>query len=510
MTVSQRRPWSGPVAALLVGLAVAVTLAVTAPPRPVHAVEASQSANQLDQPMADVALLAPAEPDGPPRLLVVDAIGPSPTAVTVRVLERERAWASITESRIDLGIADLEAPWLVGLGTGRYVLIATSGAAELSTVVDLRVAVGSGAIREAGRFVLERLISDAGAADIDGDGRAELLLGTSPEPNAGCPESELLVYDVDRRVEKARVLLADRLVSSGVIGSFDDVPGDDLLAYAEDVCFDASATFDNAHLLAVRLVDGQTFLDVPSGPRFEGGAVGPPLRVDLDGVAPHEAVALTVDGLAILDPAADWAWTPIGTGRAVPLVTGPDAAGDVPGARLVWSEPLEGEIVTGRYRRGPDGAIQGRGEAAFDATEDPDRWSLTRRSTLDAAERHEPASGWLGGAVDAACPDVLVPGALLPCGADEFRTGPAWIGTRPIAAIGSGPRRSLLVAASLAWDPTGGLPPSPTPWAVSAAGWWRHGPSAPFALSRCGRATRRTSACSRCRGRRSSPRPRRS
>ena len=44
-------------------------------------------------------------------------------------------------------------------------------------------------------------------------------------------------------------------------------------------------------------------------------------------------------------------------------------------------------------------------------------------------------------------------------------------------------RRSLLVAAGLGWDPDRGLPVSPTPWAAGPAGWWRHGPSTPFAVS---------------------------
>lgn len=488
MTGSKRRPWCrGPAVALMTGLAVVATATATATvlPAPALAVETSQSSNHLDQPMADVAILAPDGPDGPPRLLVVNAIEPSPTGATIRVLERARAWEPIAESRIDLGIAGLAAPWLIGLGTDRYALIATSRVAELSIVVDLQVVAepGGRAVRETSRAVLERAIADAAAADVDGDGQSELVLGTEPEPNAGCPESEILVYDAETLVETSRFELIDRLVGSAVVGSFDDVPGDDLLAYAEEVCVDASATFDNAHLIAVRLLDGQTLLDVPSGPRYEGSAVGPPLRVDLDGVAPDEAVAMTVDGLSILDPASDWAWTPIGTGRAVPLVVGPDSVGAGALAMLVWSEPLDGRIMAERFRRGPDGAVQPLGGAVFEASEDPDRWGLTRRATLDAAGRHEPAPGWLGGAIDERCPDVIVPGAILPCGGQALRSGPAWIGTRTIGAIGIGTRRSLLVAAGLAWDPTGGLPPSPTPWAVPVAGWWRHGPSVPFALS---------------------------
>jgi hypothetical protein len=106
-----------------------------------------------------------------------------------------------------------------------------------------------------------------------------------------------------------------------------------------------------------------------------------------------------------------------------------------------------------------------------------------QRAILDAAARGEPALGYLGDAVNAGCPDLIVPGGVLPCGADAFRAGAAWIGTRPIAAIGAGAKRRLLAAAGLAWDPSGSLPPSPSPWVSAPAGWWRHGPSVPFALS---------------------------
>ena len=94
MTGSKRRPWCrGPAVALMTGLAVVATATATATvlPAPALAVETSQSSNHLDQPMADVAILAPDGPDGPPRLLVVDAIEPSPTGATIRVLERARA-----------------------------------------------------------------------------------------------------------------------------------------------------------------------------------------------------------------------------------------------------------------------------------------------------------------------------------------------------------------------------------------------------------------------------------
>jgi hypothetical protein len=52
-----------------------------------------------------------------------------------------------------------------------------------------------------------------------------------------------------------------------------------------------------------------------------------------------------------------------------------------------------------------------------------------------------------------------------------------------VIAMGEGNRRRLLVASGLAWGDAGSLPATPTPWAIAPNGWWRHGPSVPFALS---------------------------
>jgi hypothetical protein len=463
----------------------AILLGLVGVPTPVAAVERSPSSNRLDHPMADMAVLAPAVTDGPPRLLVVDAIDPSPSGATIRILERARAWESIAETPIDLGMDRLETPWLVGIGPDRFVLIATSESAGMSVVVGLRVVAQAGgrAVAETGRTVIERVVADAGATDVDGDGVAELLLGLAPDDADGCPGSDLHVYDPTSLAVSRAIHLEDRLVSSGVIGPFDALPGDEVLVYAEDVCFDAATTLDNSHLIAVRLLDGQTLLDLPSGPRYPVGAVGPPLRIDLDGVGPDEVVAMTADGLSIVDPQAAWASTPFGSDRAIPLVAGADADASGPATRLVWSEPAGGTIQAHRIRRAADGTIEASSHVAFDATESPDRWTLTRRATMDGADRGEPAAGWLGGAVDAGCPDVIVPAAILTCGAEAFRPGPTWIGTRPLLALGTGAQRSVLIAAGLGWVETGALPPTPSPLALAVAGWWRHGPSVPFALS---------------------------
>ncbi len=490
MTISHQRRTHRPGVALASTLAavfVALALAITA--TATLAVEPTDSPNRLDQPMADVALVESADADAPPRLLVVDAFDEQPNVATIRLLERTQAWESVAETSIDFGTAGsaahwLDARWLIGLGAARFVLIGTADSPERSMVVGLRIVdePGGRAVEETGRIGMERHIGDAGAADVDGDGTLELLLSPSTTPSAACSGSALSVYDGTTLALSSTIPVANRLLGSGVIGPFDDVPGDELLVYADEECYDAGS-LDPVHVLAVRLADGTTIFDGPSAPHYDDSAVGPPLRIDLDGTVPDEAVAVTADGLSILDPSNGWASIPIGTDRAIPLVAGADADAAGPAVRVGWSEPREGVIAAERYRRGPAGAIEASGGSALDISADTDRWDLMRRAVIDGAARHEPALGYLGGAVDEGCPDILVPLGLQPCGADAFRSGPAWIGTRPIVAMSAGGQRRLLVAAGLGWGSDGGLPPSPAPWAAGPAGWWRHGPSVPFALS---------------------------
>lgn len=71
----------------------------------------------------------------------------------------------------------------------------------------------------------------------------------------------------------------------------------------------------------------------------------------------------------------------------------------------------------------------------------------------------------------------------MPCGESTLRSGAAWLATRPITAIPNTGQRELLIAAGLGWEPRTGMPRSPTPAATAPPGWWRRGPSTPFAIS---------------------------
>jgi hypothetical protein len=117
------------------------------------------------------------------------------------------------------------------------------------------------------------------------------------------------------------------------------------------------------------------------------------------------------------------------------------------------------------------------------AETDTERWQLLYEATNNDIRRQGLPSAWLGDVTEPGCPDLILPGAIMPCGAAELRPGAAWTATRPVAAMPIEGRRGLLVAAGLGWDPRLGTPATPSPWVASPPGRWRAGPSTPFALS---------------------------
>ena len=459
----------------------------------VRAADPASTPNRLEQPMVDLAVLPAASESATPQLLVLDAPDDRPRVARLEVLERGTVWTVVAGADIGLDDPALGERWLIGLTPTRYALIATrpEGRFELgrAMVVDLEVRAGPDGINivEIGRHAFERAIEAAGAADVDGDGRSELLLHFRPRPVAdrACDTSDLAVLDGTTLALERELSLPGPRLGAGVIGRWDARPGDDLLTYAAVNC-PVGPDPGRLRLLVLRLADGAVVHDADLAlPRDRLASFGPPLRLDLDGVAPDEAIVGTASGLSVVDPVHDWRATPIGSGAALPLVAGPDADTRFSGQRIAWLEiGGEGGLATARVRRvGKDRLAVEAGSALRGPDLDgPRRQSITD-ATRAAAARSAPAAAWIADALRPGCPDLVVPAAILPCGEHSLRPGAAWLATRPVAVMPIEGQRRLLVAAGLAWDPAAGLPQAPTPWSGGPAGWWRHGASVPFALS---------------------------
>ena len=169
-------------------------------------------------------------------------------------------------------------------------------------------------------------------------------------------------------------------------------------------------------------------------------------------------------------------------GPTIPLVAGPDAGASGDADRIGWLSPdgLHAE----RLHRSGDGQFVGSDRTSLDRRALPsDRWDLLTSSATTDVLVHGLSSAWFGAIADDGCPDLVLPGAILPCGVADLREGATWVATRLVAAMPIDGRRAGLIAAGVGWDPAVGLPTSPTPLAAGPAGWWRHGPSTSFVLS---------------------------
>ena len=452
------------------------------------AAEPTATPSRLDSPMADMAVLptAPgAEPGTTPMLLVLDADRAAPDIARLSVLRRGSAWDRTTVLDVDLGASDLDDAWLVDLSERRFALIATSPRDAVGTGhavvvgIEVRDDVGSPTLVETGRSEIDRAVEDSGAADVDGLGTPELVLGLRPafDKTGSCGTTSLRILDSATVVARRSIDLSGQL-GRGVVGRWDGTAGDDLLAYTAPDCPPGGP--GGARLTVIRLRDGTISTETRLSPSRDVSTYPAPLRMRFDGADRDRAFTTIDEGLAIID----------GTGReptgivredAVPLVAGPDGDERGPAYRLAWID--RGGAHTERIREAADGLVASDQRDLSASEIGTERWELATAGAVADLRLHGGSSAWLGSVATEGCPDLVLPSAILTCGTDEFRPGATWLATRLVASMPIDGRRTGLVAGGLGWDPNVGVPTTPTPSASAAAGWWRHGASTPFVVS---------------------------
>ncbi len=493
-----RGRWSSGLARATIALAMVAPGWLTVAMSPVIAADPSSSANVLDHVRSDVAVLAGPGPDGTPRLLVVDPVELGATGVRLAILERDGAWVMAGTWTVETpGVSSpsTEQPWLVGLGDDRFALIAPSEADQRTDIVHLVVAEAGGpVVVEVGRSLVDAVVSDAGAADVASDGRADLVVASARTVRRGatCQGSDFWVFGDGAPGRPVPFSVDGVRLASGVLGAFDDIPGDDLVAYAYPNCPAGPDATGELRLQLIRLADGSTVHDQAAVSGADGPVlVAPPVRFDADGDGRHEVLALVPRGLAVLDPSGGWADTRLATGNAIPLgaVAGRGGllAGGLPQARVAWMEPSvagRGNIGTELVTRSATGILDtGPATVMWDADPPTQRWNLVVGSALIGAFSQAPPVGSGIALVDPSCPDLFLPTAIIVCATDQLLPGPAWVGTRPLMALGPPGDRRLLVASGLEVEAVILRPATPAPWAGRADGSWRHGFGRPFALA---------------------------
>jgi hypothetical protein len=456
------------------------------PGAPVLAADpAPADANPLETPMGDLAVLPPAgggSQDSTPDLLVLEASPADQAAARLAVLRRTDAWERIALTELALHRDGLDDRWLIGLDDRRFVLVATSSSSTPGTgltvlvTFDVREDSGRPAVVEVDRMVYDFAVEHAAPVDVDASGTSEIVLGLRPsfDSSGSCGRSPIYVLDSVTLGVRRGIELPGR-IGAGAIGRWDDTPGEDLLAFASPDCPPGGS--GGARLMVVGLRDGTESTlaamaqDVDSYPA--------PLRVRLDDGLRDRAIVWTSAGLALVDGVGG-GLDLVAQGRLLPLVAAPDGA-DRQAIHMAWIDDtgLHAQVV------GPGGdgmEVRTRTDLSI-AEPDAERWELLYQATVNDIGRQGLPSAWLGDVTEPGCPDLILPGAIMPCGAAELRPGAAWTATRPIAAMPLEGRRGLIVAAGLGWDPRIGTPATPSPWVAGPEGRWRAGPSTPFALS---------------------------
>lgn len=482
MTAANRARRSSGLASVL-----AVTLLVGLVPA-VAAAEPTATPSRLDSPMADMAVLPTdpgALPGTTPMLLVLDADRAAPHIARLSVLRRGSAWDPTTVLDVDLGASDLDDAWLVDLSEHRFALIATSPRGAVGTGhavvvgIEVRDDVGSPTLTETGRSEIDRAVEDSGAADVDGLGTPELVLGLRPafDKTGSCGTASLRILDSASVIARRSIDLPGQL-GRGVVGRWDGTAGDDLLAYTAPDCPPGGA--GGARLTVVRLRDGTISTLAQLSQRRDVSTYPAPLRVRFDGAERDMAFTSLDEGAALVDGTGGVP-SGIAKGDVMPLAAGPDPDATGPAYRLAWIDP-EG-VHTQRVRRSAEGLAVSDEMELSGSIVGSERWTIAIVAAATDMSRHGASSAWLGPVGTEGCPDLVLPGAILACGTDEFRPGATWLATRLIASMSIEGRLTGLVAGGLDWDPNVGAPTSPTPAASAAAGWWRHGASTPFALS---------------------------
>ena len=450
----------------------------------------------LDRTLEDVAFVERGA-GRTPDLLTLDRDGASNGVVRVSLLRRTTTWASVAEANVMLELSfDGNTPWLMPLGPDRFAIISTTSTGS-TVVTPIAVDTASEpALHLLRSAAVELVATEAGVADTTGDGTAELILvGYSPGLTDPCPP--LLIAMLSAGDELSEVVRPSFVephdpevlvrVAGGALGEFDGRPGVDLLTHAYEGCAADSEVVERHHLIATRLADLSTIVDIPTseGEASIGAPWSSPLDViDVDDDGRDEAIMTTEAGFKVVDPADGWRSTTFGGPGAVLLAS----TRPVGGTLAVWlqraDDPAGSGIATARLTRVDgslrvdEGGVRPVPDVSAEDFEAAHAWILTTALT-------QAPSPVLVADLDLdGCADISAPLVSIGCaGSGPIERGPAWLDSRPIGIVGDSSDRRLLVAAGVDWFPYVGGPMGPSPAAGRPPGAWRYGPSNRFVLA---------------------------
>jgi hypothetical protein len=451
----------------------------------------------LDRRIVDVAVID--RGDGLwPDLLTLETLDPLYSTVRVTLLRREVAWSILAETNLDVDRSFDSIPWLVDLGDGRFAVVLVVGQPE-SVVLPLRVEPSSrvSPLRVGAPIAIENMVSGTGAADVDGDGARELVVASPMTDDPGsCQGDKVEVLFGDDLQERDTFVVPAMRLAGAALGEWDGRPGADLLANAFEACPDVPDHGERHHLLAIRLRDGSTIVDIPAA---EGDPTAHlpslPLVVDVDDDGRDEAIVRTGSAISIVDPTDGWRSSTIAVGNVSPLVAMRSSIGPSP-AIVSWLRmyyaPGQFGVGSARITR-VDGSLSvgtSTSQALPDVPPDELEGGISRFQDIERSQGS--LQVWTADLDGDGCPEVVAPLVRAGClGTGDVAPGPLLLDTRPLAVIGPAGERRVLTALGLMPVPGLGLAQFPfegglfvpAPAAAGAAGAWRSGPSATFALT---------------------------
>jgi len=433
-----------------------------------------------------------------PDLLTLDTSDPTSSTVRVTLLRRDVAWSVLGETTVDVDRSVDSTPWLVDLGERRFAVVLVVGQPE-SVVLPLRVDPDSrvSPLRVGAPVAVENMVSGAGAADVDGDGTSELVVASSMSDDPrSCEGNKVEVMSGDDLQQRDTLVVPGMRLAGAALGEWDGRPGADLLANAYESCPDFPDPGERHHLLAIRLSDGSTIVDIPTA---KGDPTPPlpsdPLVIDVDGDGRDEAIVSTDLEISIVDPTDGWRSVTIASRNVLPLVAMRSPIG--PSSALVsW---LRRENPPGAFELGSaritkvDSSLSVASATSRALSELPPDEVARAFSVFQDIERgHGSRLAWMADLDGDGCPEVVAPLVWAGClGTGDVELGPLLLDTRPLTVIG--PAASRRVLAALGSMPVPALGRGlfsfeegefvPAPAAAGPPGAWRHGPSASFGLA---------------------------
>ena len=488
MTVRRTRPW------LDIVFGFCLALVTVAPAGPAVAADG----DLLAGPFVDAALVPGGY--GPPGDVLTIATDDVPFgSARLTLLHRDTSgWSTRADAIVSItkDFEEVNTPWLVDLGGGRFAILTTSAQAPATLLATVTVdAAGAGdalTIGEPARF--EGQLMEAAAADVDGDGKNEMVVSQwiDGDENGRCVDTTIAVFHLDpsgiRRTE-SRIRLKDVTavrISGPAVGEFDGRPGADIVAHAYDTCGPSPDAAEPHHLVAIRLADMSLITDIPSSDE-DSGAIVPsmPIVLDVDDDGRDEAVMKDPGALVMVDPTDGWKRLTIAAGDIRPVAVRSRSTGSSP-AQVTWVElstESVAQISSTRVQR-VDGSLAAveTSTAPFPDLPPQVLSAALTRLRLDVGQTMPATSASIDLDRDG-CPELLLPSVTAHClGAGPIRAGPEWFDAKPLAFMGPAEDQRLLVAEGLDWYPfqEGPFPPLPS---ASIPGAWRSGSFEPFFLA---------------------------